>query len=147
MRIDDRRRKPYKHYIVMAILLISLLPFVSIVGMSIVPLTPIEIHSVKILNPGNIVKAGDHIIYAVDATKYTDRPARILRQLVNDRVTHYTPIESNIPTGKKRRTSTLITSKGDPPGEYYIKYTLVYRYFGFRDVAVSTESDRFMIVK
>ena len=144
---DRRKKRNHVDKVVFGILLACIAPFLTIIIMAVMPLDPIDIHGIKILNPDRVVTAGSHIIYAVDATKHTNKPARILRQLVNDRTTHYTPIESNIPVGRKIRTSTLITSTGDPPGEYYIQYTLVYRYFGFRDVSVSKDSEPFMIVE
>lgn len=147
-RATDRRKKlSIADRLVIGIFIACVVPFLTLIVMAIMPLDPIDVHSIKVMNPGNMVVAGDAIIYSVDATKHTEKPARILRQLINDRTTHYTPIESNVPAGRKARTSTLVTSKNDPLGEYYIHYTLVYRYFGFRDVSVSKDSEPFMMIE
>jgi hypothetical protein len=133
---------------ILMFLLIAALLFPAVIGiLTIVPLNPLEVRSIKITNPNRIVVAGEQVHYAVDATKYTNKPCKILRQLINERTTHYTMIESNIPTGTKSRGSSLNTAEGDMPGTYYIRWTAIYNYFNFREVVITKDSETFEMIR
>jgi hypothetical protein len=133
--------------ILMTLLILALL-FPAITGiLAIVPLNPAEVRSITVTNPDKEVLAGTPMYYMVDSTKHTNRPCRIIRQLINERTIHYTPIYSNVPVGTKKRSGYLSTAENDMPGEYYMRWTAIYTYFYFREVVVVVDSDKFVIVK
>lgn len=119
-----------------------LLPLVALVLMLVWPLTPIEIRCLKITNQTTII-AGDQIHYAIDMTKYINVPGKVIRQLVNERVTTYSPIDGNVSPGTRILRSSINTSPSDMPGAYKLRWSVTYTYWGFRDVTVSAESEPF----
>jgi len=46
-----------------------------------------------------------------------------------------------------RASAGYIHQKGDVPGSYHIKYSVVYKYFGFREIATSAISDEFELLE
>jgi hypothetical protein len=111
------------------------------------PLNPIELKSVTILNEGKRVKIGTSILFKVHYIKHTDKAGTVYRQLINDRVVNYSPHISAVPSGEAKRIGFIRTSNGEMPGKYQVNYTVVYEYFGFRDVVTNKLSDEFEIVK
>jgi hypothetical protein len=109
------------------------------------PLQPIRIDEVKILNKGNTLKAGDHVDFRMYGFKDTDKPSKVIYQLVNDRVTTYTTVEGNLPRGTTEYGKVLPTSRGDIPGEYYMRVSMTTNYFGLRDVTVAKNSAPFQM--
>lgn len=136
-------RLSFESKLLMTLLIILL--FTPIV-LSLIPLKPLTVRSITIENPDKRVIAGERIFYTVDAVKHTKKSCIIIRQLINERTLHYTPIQSNIPATDARREGCLDTSMGDMPGVYFIRWTAVYKYFGFRDVEVVAESDKLTMV-
>ena len=133
---------------ILMFLLIAALLFPAVIGiLAIVPLNPLEVRSITVINPNKTVVAGTPMNYLVDATKYTDKPCRIIRQLINERTINYTAVDSNIPVGSKKRAVNLSTAEGDMPGVYYMRWTAIYTYFCFREVIVTANSEPFEIVK
>ena len=129
------------------LLMLGLVPFFTVVVLATIPLCPVTFNSVTIANPNKTVKAGEKILYIVDSVKHTDKPAKIIRQLINERTIFYTAIDGNVPPGASLRGYTLTTSTADIPGVYYLRETRIYKYFFFRDVAVAADSEHFMITK
>lgn len=131
-------------YILSGIVLISAL---VLAGLNWWPLNPIELKEIKIMNPDNIVRIGQPILFKVIFVKHTDKPGIVVRQLINDRVINYTPIMSRFPVGDGMGVGRIHTSKGDVPGAYHIKYSTIHKYFGFREVTTSAISDEFELVE
>jgi len=130
----------------MLLLAICMLPFLALVGIVLWPYNPLTIHSVSILNKNNTVMAGEKVLYAADVTKHTSRAGKVIRQLLNSRVITYTAIEGNVDTGRKIVKNYLETSSGDLPGQYYMRFTVVYTYFGFWEVTVAENSKPFTMI-
>ena len=131
-------------YVLSGMVLISAL---VLAALNYWPLNPIELKEVKILNADNIVRIGQPILFRVTFTKHTEKPGLIIRQLINDRVINYTGIMSRFPKGDGQGIGRIHTSKGDVPGSYHIKYSVVYKYFGFREIATSAISDEFELLE
>ena len=129
------------------LLALGLIPFFTVVILSVVPLDPLTINSVTVVNAEKSVVAGERLHYMVDSVKHANKPAKITRQLINERTIYYTVADSNVPCGPSIRGESLGTSAADMPGLYYLRSTYTYRYFYFRDVAVVADSDVFMMVK
>ena len=129
-----------------ALLAVGLLPFFTIVILALIPLDPLTINSVTIVNSQKMVVAGEKLHYIVDTDKHIQKPAKITRQLINERTIYYTSVDSNLPRGASIRGESLGTSSADMPGIYHLRMTYTYRYFYFRDVSVVADSDIFMIV-
>lgn len=132
--------------VVTVIAIIGLLPFLVLTILSLMPLKPADILSIKIINPNNKLYAGESLYYIPEILKYTNRPSKIIKQLLNERAIFYTAVDSNLPIGKSVRVESIKTSTGDMPGKYFLNYTIVYNYFGFRDITVTAYSDMFEIV-
>ena len=143
MRHDDIKFS-WQTRLLMGILVACCLPFFLLIILSLVPLNPITVHSVTISD--KTLKAGDPIYYTTSFTKHISKPARVLRQLNNERVTYYTPFDSNMPMGKHCRQNFVETSAGDIPGKYKLQLTFIYEYFFFRDVVVVKESNEFVML-
>jgi hypothetical protein len=110
------------------------------------PLNPIDVKSITVQTTDGAVIAGEPIHYQLDLVKYTDRPCRVVRQLFNDRIITYAPVDSNAPTGKCLRFGTLKTSPDDIAGEYFMRWTATYHYWWFREVVVVKDSNKFQVV-
>lgn len=64
----------------------------------------------------------------------------------NDRVVNYTPHISNVPKGEDIGVGVLKTGQSDVPGRYFVNYTVIYEYFGFRKVSTTALSNEFRIL-
>ena len=111
------------------------------------PLNPLEIKSVTIMNLHKTATMGDDIIFQVHYVKRTGMHGKVYRQLINDRVINYRPHISSVPVGERKGIGVLHMGKEEVPGKYQVNYTVVYRYFGFREVSVSGLSDEITIVE
>jgi hypothetical protein len=129
-----------------AILIACALPFLALVGIVLWPYNPLTINSVNIINPGNTVIAGENVLYSADVVKHTNKPGKVIRQLINSRVITYSAIDGNIDQGGRIVNNYLETSAADLPGYYYMKFTAVYTYFGFWEVTVSANSKLFQMI-
>ena len=132
---------PIASQILLAGVVVPILVLLSIIWW---PYQPLKIHKIDVLN--SQVVSGAPIEFRITYTKYTDKPAKIITQLINDRVVYYTPIESNVPIGYGSKIVSLPTSIGDMPGKYMMRRTYVYTYFGFWEVSVVGKSPWFQIV-
>jgi hypothetical protein len=126
---------------------LSVLPFFALVGIVLWPYDPLTINSVTIENAGNTVIAGERVYYAVNVVKRTAKVGTVIRQLINSRVITYSPLDGNIDTGQKIVRNYLETSYGDLPGEYMMRFTVTYTYFGFWDVTVAKNSPPFNMIQ
>lgn len=147
LRAEAARNTKRIMYMVATILATLLTISLTYMLMSVWPLNPIEIKSVKILNPNNVVCIGDDILFQVHFIKHTDKCGRVVRQLINDRVINYTPHISSVPKEEDKGVGTLKTGPSDMPGRYQVSYTVIYEYFGFRKVSTSAVSDEFILRK
>lgn len=111
------------------------------------PLNPIELKSVKIMNDNNKVIIGQELIFQVHYIKHTEKSGRVYRQLLDGRVVNLAPHISKVPVGEAAHLGFIRTGPGDLPGKYRINYTIIYEYFGFRDVVVSAMSDEFTLME
>jgi hypothetical protein len=125
---------------------LSVLPFFALVGIVLWPYDPLTINSVAIENKGPII-AGTPVYYAVNVEKHTPKVGTVIRQLINSRVITYSPLDGNIDTGVKIVRNYLETSPGDLPGEYVMRFTVTYTYFGFWDVTVAKNSPPFNMIQ
>ena len=125
---------------------ILIIPTMTLLGLMWWPLNPLELKSVTILNEDKRVVAGGKVVFEVHYVKHTDMAGKVVRQLINNRVINYAPHVSDIPSCEAKRVGTLKTNRADEPGTYMVNYTVIYRYFGFREVAVSKLSDEFELV-
>lgn len=139
--------KWHEKYTAMIAISFITLPMLFVIALSWWPLHPLELKSVKVMNFDNRVTIGQPILFQVHYIKHIDKHGIIIRQLVNDRVINYTPIVSNVGLGESKGIGRIKTSAGDIPGKYHIKYSVVYEYWGFRDVVVSALSDEFELVE
>lgn len=110
------------------------------------PLKPIEINAITVKTNNGVVIAGEPIVYEMDIIKHTDRPAKVVQQLFNDRIITYAPIDGNAPKGRCLKRGILKTSPDDIAGEYYLRWTATYRYWWFREVVVVKDSNKFVVV-
>lgn len=119
---------------------------VALLFMMWVPLNPIVLKSVTIVNADKKVEIGSPVCFRVEYTKFTNKHGLVVRQLINDRVVNYTPHISRVPIGEGSGVDCLHTGQGDSPGKYRVNYTVIYKYFGFREVSTSLLSDEFQII-
>lgn len=119
---------------------------VALLFMMWVPLNPIALKSVTIVNADKKVEIGSPVCFRVEYTKFTNKHGLVVRQLINDRVVNYTPHISRVPIGEGSGVGCLHTGQGDSPGKYRVNYTVIYKYFGFREVSTSLLSNEFQII-
>jgi hypothetical protein len=129
---------------------------VAIVGFATWPLKPVDLTAVElidsiddgkdipVINPTII--AGNPVHFMVRGMKHTDRPSKVIYQLVNTRVTTYSVIEGNLGKGTDHYPKALPTSKYDMSGIYYVRTTICVNYWGIRDVCVMKDSNTFTMV-
>lgn len=128
-------------------ILITMIVFPIIALLCIVwwPYNPLTIYSAKVIN--SPVAAGTPVYLKISFHKRVARPTTILTQLINERNILYSPVYSNLPIGKDTKIIPISTSTGDMTGEYYVRRTYTYKYFGFWEVQVVAESPKFQIIK
>jgi hypothetical protein len=130
----------------MLMLITALMPLFIFTFLSAVPLNPLTIDKLCVTNKDKIVVTGEPVYYTLTGRKNTDKRAKILRQLINERTIYYTPEEGNYPEGATKSNGKMVTSKGDAAGKYFIRMTIIYNYFWFRDVVITADSDWFEMV-
>lgn len=128
----------------MVLLVCCLLPLFIFSALSLMPLKPLTIHSIKVNN--SPVIAGERIQYTVDYEKFVDKSGVIITRLNNSRIIFYSPVVSNVPTGRHQFQNHLETSPADMPGSYKLVIIIEYEYFGFRKVSTLAESNGFIII-
>jgi hypothetical protein len=120
--------------------------FVAI-GFAAYPLKPVTLNKIEILDADNTITAGEPVHFTVWGMKHTDRPSKVIYQLVNTRVTTYSAVEGNLAKGTDHYSKSLPTSKYDMAGTYYIRTTVSVKYFGgLREVTVAKDSAPFTMV-
>ena len=122
-----------------AILLSCIMPFLFLVGVVLWPYYPLKVTSFTVENKQPFI-LGTPVIVKLVGYKNTDKPVKIICQMINSRSILYSPVEGSLPRGPVNRERVLETSVGDLPGTYYVRCTHVYTYFGFWDVIVPVES-------
>jgi hypothetical protein len=98
-----------------------------------------------ILNEGPI-HPGVYLHIQLEYDKYTDQPATVVRQFMNDIVYTVPSFESNYPTGKNLKISC--TTRIPPEltsGWYYLKTTLEYNFPPFREIDYTYETQKFYV--
>ena len=135
--------------ILMVVFILSLLPYIFLAGVALWPYNPLTVHEIKILN-APVTLGGEPIKYSITYTKHAAKPCRVIRQLINERNIPYTAFDSNLPVTKGPkpdcRGNTLVTSTGDLPGEYILRETFIFTYFGFWEVSVVADSKPFQMI-
>jgi len=134
-----------ENWILRALLFLLASPTLILLGLLWWPLEPLEIHSVKIMNEGDKVAQGQELVFEVDYVKHNNMSGMVIRQLLNDRVINYSPHMSSVPKGAAKRRGYLKIGEVDSPGKYQLNYTVIYKYFGFREVVVSKLSNEFEV--
>lgn len=121
----------------------------SVMALAWWPVNPLDVYSIKVTNPGEIVTTGHPVLYEVKFHKWAAKKAIVHRQLINSRTIHYTPYTGNLPVSKETvdtKANYLETSSSDLPGVYYIRITYTFKYFFFREVDVVADSAPFLMI-
>jgi hypothetical protein len=129
--------------ILLGFMFIILLLFVAMVVNFVYPyktvelLEPIEIHTP--------VYAGEPLIYTLHLKKHVNLPARITRNLLNERVVTYTPYANNLAPGEHKKSFSLNVPETATPGPHKLALTFEYDINFMRTVTVKYESAVFDI--
>jgi len=111
------------------------------------PYNPMTIHSIKIVNSGNVVYAGDNLIYEISYTKAKEYQVLLLsRQLIDGYVVTLAPVMgTSLPIGSHKKRIVVDIPKSSATGTYYMHLATTYRINPLRTITVSADSDRFSI--
>lgn len=109
------------------------------------PYNPLTIKSARVIN--SPVIAGRPVYMEIKFVKHANKSTTIITQLINERNILYSPVYSNLPPGADTKIISISTSTGDMPGTYYVRRTYTYTYFGFWQVQVVAESQKFKIIE
>lgn len=130
----------------MLILLILFLSFCYLIWpANLWPIKCFEIKSVEILTP--VVSPGDDITYKVTYEKFTDRPAMVSRQILDDRIFNFVDVPSNVSKGHDSVINTIrlpITASVNKP--HTLVWSVSYE-LPFRKVTYQMVSPEFSVVE
>lgn len=130
----------------MSILLILFLSFCYLIWpANLWPIKCFEIKSVEILTP--VVSPGDEITYRVTYEKFTDRPAMVSRQILDDRIFNFVDVPSNVSKGHDSVINTIklpITASPNKP--HTLVWSVSYE-LPFRKVTYQMVSPEFSVVE
>lgn len=136
----------YLSYITIILALIS----IWIAGYWLIrPYNPIEFKNLPHKVENKVVKSGGYLVYDVDYCKYTNHIPTVSRTFV-DGLSY--PLYENRPatekpTGCRVNKVQIYIPKGLPLGEYFLKTTFHYRFNPVRWLDITTETEKFTIVK
>ena len=113
------------------------------------PYVPMTIHSIKIINPGNVVYAGGELIYEVDYTKEKTYPVtQVTRQLIDGYVITLANVRgSSLPCGRHQKQIRLQIPANSGVGDYTMHLSATYQVNHLRTVTVIANSLKFEIRK
>lgn len=141
MRCTDKIKLSIINKVLIAMIILPILFLLCIVWW---PYNPLTIYSATVIN--SPVVAGSPVYMKIAFYKHAAKPTTIITQLINERNILYSPVISNLPPGKDVKIIPISTSTGDMPGEYYVRRTYTYKYFGFWEVSVVAESQKFKVI-
>jgi hypothetical protein len=96
----------------------------------------------KTVHPGEVLQV------RINCEKFTDNPAVVTRQFINDIVYVMPSYTSNYVKGKHDTISLSTKVPSElPPGEYYVRTTLSYSFPPFRTIIYTFDTERFTVVK
>jgi hypothetical protein len=96
----------------------------------------------KTVHPGEVLQV------RINCEKFTDNPAVVTRQFINDIVYVMPSYTSNYVKGKHDTISLSTKVPSElPPGEYYVRTTLSYSFPPFRTITYTFDTERFTVVK
>lgn len=115
----------------------------------LVPINPIKFNNLPHKVESKEIKSGGYLVYDVDYCKYTKDIPMVSRTFV-DGLSY--PLYENRPATEKPMGCNvnrvqIYVPKGLPLGEYFLKTTFHYRLNPIRWLDVTTETERFLIVK
>ena len=109
------------------------------------PYKPIEVHSIRVLNPDKAVQQGGDLIYEVSYTKNMNVIGTLSRKLVNAFIIDLADTKVSMPAGSAvRKVRVRLPSYADP-GVYRLRWTVTYPVNPIREVSVAAESEPFTI--
>lgn len=129
-------------------LLISIALIIFVAFNLLYPYPTIVIHNQPVTLVNKVVHQGEVLQVVTDYTKYTDKPATVTREFINDMVFTMPPYRGVLVKGS--RTVIMLSVKVPfdlPPGEYYLHSILEYDFPPFRTVTYVYDSEKFMVVK
>lgn len=110
-------------------------------------LSPIQIIGDRVENGMTVIHPGDPLRYRVHFKKYTNKPAMISRQILNERIFNYADIPSNLSKGEDCVVATIVlplTATPDHP--HTLVWSATYKnVIPLRDVTVRSISQPFMV--
>ena len=120
----------------------------SVAVVSLYPFTPVVFHEVTLKQ--DIVTAGQYITYTANFTKYTSKVGTMTRYLVSlngDATITLNP--SGLADAKVADTHKTVIVEIPcivKPGNYKIRWVVMYEYFGIRQVSVWFETPVFKVI-
>jgi hypothetical protein len=111
------------------------------------PFNPATIHSIRVMNPGKEVCAGDEMVYVVEITKHMDVPCKVKRALVNSSLIPYPVTEPpRKPLGYQKVSASIHVPRSADYREYYMPFTIDYEIGPKgRIISRSMNSEKFIV--
>lgn len=110
------------------------------------PFKVVEYKEIEILHQDEIYQ-GNTVEFKISSRKNMSLPAKIIIQLINQRVETYAPFESNMPMGETTKIYSVKLSAFTEPGIHYITWTAIYQIHPLRTVVYSITSKPFNVLK
>lgn len=107
-------------------------------------ITP-NVQPYKVLTP--TVKAGDTLIYEVDACKYFDLHSTVYRSFYDSLIYSEPPVTSTITKGCNKTPVTIDVPANLPPGTYHLQIRIIYRVNFIHEQEYNFSTDTFTVTK
>lgn len=107
------------------------------------PFEVVTFDKIEVLN--ETIHPGDVIEYRITGTKHMALPAKVIQQVVNQRVEVYAPFGLNLPTGAFDKILKVKISKYSEPGIHYLCLTVIYHIHPLRTKIYTLQSKPFII--
>lgn len=106
------------------------------------------IKTVEIKNdpmPVSSIKNSDYVVYKSDFCNFTEKEFTLRRQFISDRITTLPDVKTSIKKGCYNQEVLLKIPAELPPGRYKIRFTLIYKIGGFRQLITTFDTREFEI--
>jgi hypothetical protein len=117
-------------------------------GLALYPFKTLDVKQpIQILNTNKEVCAGQYLEYKFEYKKFTNKPALVSKQLVNDYIITFDDYTSNVPIGEGivlNRTGVKIPENA-PTGRYKLRIAFTYHINPFSTQVVRVESEYFTV--
>jgi len=136
----------YKIIIVLLVLAGLLLSFM--IFSMVYPFKTVDylVQPFPILNENKTVRVGEDVMFKVDYCRYTNKPTKVIRSLVNDIIYTLSTSEMSNPVGCNNSVG-IVNIPDVVPGIYHIESKATWVINAFRTITKVVETEEFEVIR